>query len=110
MIAARPEVRSGRTARSIHDPCRWRRSGAATTLEAVTVVSESLPHARTSPSVTTRAKPSRRKVWIAAATGIPASAVFLFLAVRGADLGAVWRTLQDVKPAPLLGAVLCMAG
>jgi uncharacterized protein (TIRG00374 family) len=60
--------------------------------------------------VTTRAKPSRRKVWIAAAIGIPASAVFLFLAVRGADLGAVWRTLQDVKPAPLLGAVLCMAG
>jgi uncharacterized protein (TIRG00374 family) len=60
--------------------------------------------------VTTRAKPSRRKVWIAAAIGVPASAVFLFLAVRGADLGAVWQTVQGVKPAPLLGAVVCMAG
>jgi uncharacterized membrane protein YbhN (UPF0104 family) len=47
-------------------------------------------------------------MWLAAAVGIPASAVFLFLAIRGADLGAVWRTLQDVRPAPLLGAVACM--
>jgi uncharacterized protein (TIRG00374 family) len=42
--------------------------------------------------------------------GVPASAVFLFLAIRGADLGAVWRTLQDVRPVPLLGAVACMGG
>jgi uncharacterized protein (TIRG00374 family) len=49
-------------------------------------------------------------VWIAAALGIPASAVFLFLAIRGADLGAVWRTVQHVRPAPLLGAVVCMGG
>jgi uncharacterized protein (TIRG00374 family) len=42
--------------------------------------------------------------------GVPASAVFLFLAIRGADLGAVWRTLQDVRPVPLLGAVVCMGG
>lgn len=42
--------------------------------------------------------------------GVPASAVFLFLAIRGADLGAVWRTLQDVRPLPLLGAVACMGG
>ncbi|HEY1317703.1 MAG TPA: lysylphosphatidylglycerol synthase transmembrane domain-containing protein [Gaiella sp.] len=42
--------------------------------------------------------------------GVPASAVFLFLAIRGADLGAVWRALQDVRPAPLLGAVACMGG
>jgi uncharacterized protein (TIRG00374 family) len=49
-------------------------------------------------------------MWIAAAVGIPASAVFLFLAIRGADLGTVWQTLQDVRPAPLLGAVACMGG
>jgi glycosyltransferase 2 family protein len=47
-------------------------------------------------------------MWLAAVVGIPASAVFLFLAIRGADLATVWRTLQDVKPAPLLGAVACM--
>ena len=47
-------------------------------------------------------------MWLAAVVGIPASAVFLFLAIRGADLGAVWQTLQEVKPAPLLGAVACM--
>ena len=47
-------------------------------------------------------------MWLAAVVGIPASAVFLFLAIRGADLGAVRQTLQDVKPAPLLGAVACM--
>lgn len=110
MIAAPPEVLSGRTARSIYDPCRWRRFGAATTLEGVTVVSEPLPHARAAAPLTAHAKPSSRKVWIAAAIGIPASAVFLFLAIRGADLGAVWRTVQHVKPAPLLGAVACMAG
>jgi uncharacterized protein (TIRG00374 family) len=44
-------------------------------------------------------------MWIAAVVGIPASAVFLFLAVRGADLGAVWQTLKDVRPLPLLLAV-----
>ena len=47
-------------------------------------------------------------MWLAAVVGIPASAVFLFLAIRGADLGTVWQTLQNVKPAPLLGAVACM--
>jgi len=47
-------------------------------------------------------------MWLAAVVGIPASTVFLFLAIRGADLGAVWQTLQDVEPAPLLGAVACM--
>ena len=50
-----------------------------------------------------------RSLAVAAIVGIPASAVFLFLAVRSADLGAVWRTLQDVRPAPLAGAVACMA-
>jgi uncharacterized protein (TIRG00374 family) len=76
----------------------------------VTVVSESLPHARTAQPVNARTRPGRRKVWIAAALGIPASAVFLFLAIHGADLGAVWRTVQHVQPAPLLGAVVCMGG
>jgi uncharacterized protein (TIRG00374 family) len=47
-------------------------------------------------------------MWVAAGLGIPASAVFLVLAVRGADLGAVWQTLRDVRVAPLLLAVGCM--
>lgn len=110
MIAARPEVLSGRTARSIYDSRQWRARAATTTLEGVTVVSEALPPARTATLATAHTRPSRRKVWIAAAIGIPASAVFLFLAIRGADLGAVWRTVQHVRPAPLLGAVVCMAG
>ena len=51
----------------------------------------------------------RRTMWVAAAIGIPASAVFLFLAVRGADLGAVKQTLQDVRLGPLALAVACIA-
>jgi uncharacterized protein (TIRG00374 family) len=47
-------------------------------------------------------------MWIAAAVGIPASAVFLFLAVRGADLSLVWLTLQNVRWAPVAVAVGCM--
>jgi hypothetical protein len=74
----------------------------------VTVVSEPLPKTRSATPVRGRGRSSRRNLWIAAAVGIPASAVFLFLAIRGADLGAVWLTLQDVRPAPLLGAVVCM--
>jgi uncharacterized protein (TIRG00374 family) len=75
----------------------------------VTTVPETLPrtHAR-SASVGARPRPDRRKVWLAASIGIPASAVFMFLAVRGADLGTVWTTLQDVHPLPVLGAVGCM--
>ena len=76
----------------------------------MTVVSEPLPQARPALPVAGRVKPSRRNLWIAAVIGVPASAVFLFLAIRGADLGAVWRTLQDVRPVPLLGAVACMGG
>ncbi len=49
-----------------------------------------------------------RSLVIAAAVGIPISIVFLVLAVRGTDLGAVWGTLQGVRPLPLLGAVACM--
>jgi uncharacterized protein (TIRG00374 family) len=47
-------------------------------------------------------------MWIAAVVGIPASAAFMFLAVRGADLNAVWQTLQDVRWGPLALAVCCM--
>jgi len=50
-----------------------------------------------------------RSLAVAAIVGIPASAVFLLLAIRGADLSAVWRTLQDVRLAPLAGAVACIA-
>ena len=45
---------------------------------------------------------------VAAAIGIPISIVFLVLAIRGTDLGAVWGTLRGVRPLPLLGAVACM--
>jgi uncharacterized protein (TIRG00374 family) len=51
-----------------------------------------------------------RSMVVAAAIGIPVSIVFLVLAVRGTDLGAVWGTLQDVRFLPLLGAVGCMGG
>jgi len=32
----------------------------------------------------------------------------MYFAIRGADLGTVWRTLQDVHPLPVLGAIGCM--
>ena len=51
---------------------------------------------------------SSRSLLIAAAIGIPVSLVFLFFAIRGADLGAVWSTLQNVELAPAAGAVACM--
>jgi uncharacterized protein (TIRG00374 family) len=57
-----------------------------------------------------RGQSRNRKVWIAAIVGIPASAVFMYFAVRGADLGTVWATLQGVKLLPLAGAVACMGG
>ena len=50
-----------------------------------------------------------RSLAVAAIVGIPASAAFLFLAIRGADLGAVWSTVQDVRLAPLAAAVVFMA-
>lgn len=49
-----------------------------------------------------------RSLVIAAAVGIPISVFFLVLAIRGTDLGGVWKTLQGVKVVPLLGAVACM--
>jgi len=50
----------------------------------------------------------RRSLVVAAAIGIPVSVVFLVLAIRGTDLGAVWSTLQGVRFVPLLGAVACI--
>lgn len=75
----------------------------------VSVVPETaVPRTVHTPRVIGAPDRSRRTLWIAAVVGIPASAVFLFLAIRGADLGAVWQTLQDVRWGPLLGAVACM--
>lgn len=50
----------------------------------------------------------RRSLVVAAAVGIPVSVVFLVLAIRGTDLGAVWGVLQGVRLLPLLVAVGCM--
>lgn len=77
----------------------------------MTVVSDSVVRSTNHVPGLSDAPGSRRSrsLAVAAIVGIPASAVFLFLAVRGADLGAVWRTLQNVRPAPLVGAVACMA-
>ena len=50
-----------------------------------------------------------RSLAVAAIIGIPASAAFLLLAIRDADLGAVWATVQDVRLGPLFAAVACMA-
>ena len=78
-------------------------------LPGVTVVPESaVPSTVHTPRVSVVPDRNRRGVWIAAVIGIPASAAFLFLAVRGADLGAVWQTLQDVRWGPMALAVVCM--
>jgi uncharacterized protein (TIRG00374 family) len=50
----------------------------------------------------------RRNILLATVVGIPASVGLMYLAIRGADLGAVWGTLQDVKPLPLFAAMACM--
>jgi uncharacterized protein (TIRG00374 family) len=46
---------------------------------------------------------------IALAVGLPVSGVFLWLAVRDADLHSVRTTLADAKPAPLVLAVAAIA-
>jgi uncharacterized protein (TIRG00374 family) len=51
---------------------------------------------------------SSRSILVAAAIGIPVSLVFLYFAIRGADLGTVWSTLQNVELVPVAGAVACM--
>ena len=75
----------------------------------MTAVPETLPRTTPRAPAAAGARPrDRRKVWIAAAIGVPVSAVFMYFAIRGADLGTVWRTLQDVHPLPVLGAIGCM--
>jgi uncharacterized protein (TIRG00374 family) len=78
---------------------------------SVTVVPDSAAFP-TAPTATLPDVPGTRRsrsLAVAAIVGIPASAAFLYLAIRGADLGAVWQTVQDVRVAPLAGAVACMA-
>ena len=77
-------------------------------LRRVTVVPESAVPRVQSSRVPASPDRSRRTMWIAAVVGIPASAVFLFLAIRGADLGLVWQTLQNVRWGPVAVAVGCM--
>ena len=79
-----------------------------TTLEGVIAVPDSLPRARSAQVVAGMPRRGRRNVLLATAVGIPASIVLMYLAIRGADLGNVWRTLQQVKPLPLLAATACM--
>jgi uncharacterized protein (TIRG00374 family) len=75
---------------------------------SVTVVPDSAVNAAVLPDVPGTRR--SRSLAVAALVGIPVSAVFMYLAIRGADLGAVWTTLQDVRPAPLGLAVACMGG
>ena len=76
----------------------------------MTVVPETAvgPTGRTPTLQDARGSRRSRSLAVAAIVGIPASAVFLFLAIRGADLGAVWSTLQSVRLVPLAAAVGCM--
>jgi uncharacterized protein (TIRG00374 family) len=49
-----------------------------------------------------------RRALVGLAVGVPISAVFLWLAVRSADLGAVRRTLQEAKPGDVVLAVVAL--
>lgn len=51
----------------------------------------------------------RRAAVVTLSIGIPLSAVFLWLSVRGADLEAVWQTIDGAQPLPLAAAV-CLVG
>jgi uncharacterized protein (TIRG00374 family) len=75
----------------------------------VTVVPDSVVRTTATPGLAeVPGNPRSRSLVVAAAIGIPVSIGFLYLAIRGTDLGAVWKTLQGVRPLPLLGAVACM--
>ena len=75
----------------------------------MTVVSDSVVRTTATPGLPeVPGNPRSRSLVVAAAIGIPVSIVFLYFAIRGTDLGAVWSTLQGVRPLPLLGAVACM--
>jgi glycosyltransferase 2 family protein len=53
---------------------------------------------------------SRRRALVGLIVGLPISAVFLWLAVRNADLAAVRTTLEKAQVGPVVLAVLAMAG
>ena len=53
---------------------------------------------------------SSRRALVGLAVGVPISAVFLWLAVRSADLDAVRRTLEEARPGLVALAVAAMAG
>jgi glycosyltransferase 2 family protein len=72
----------------------------------VTVVPDSAVRAPSLPDVPGTRR--SRSLAVAALVGLPVSAVFMYLAIQGADLGAVWTTLQGVRPVPLGLAVACM--
>jgi glycosyltransferase 2 family protein len=72
----------------------------------VTVVPDSTLHAPSLPDVPGTRR--SRSLAVAALVGVPVSAVFMYLAIRGADLAAVWSTLQNARLAPLGLAVACM--
>ena len=75
----------------------------------MTVVPDSVVRTTATPGLPeVPGNPPSRSLVVAAAIGIPVSIVFLYFAIRGTDLGAVWSTLQGVRPLPLLGAVACM--
>jgi uncharacterized protein (TIRG00374 family) len=52
---------------------------------------------------------SRRAVLVTLVVGLPLSAVFLWLSVRGADLDAVRQTIGGANPIPLVGTVALVA-
>jgi glycosyltransferase 2 family protein len=52
---------------------------------------------------------SRRSVVIGLLVGVPASAAFLWFAVRGLDPGRVWTNLGNANPLWVAAAVGCMA-
>lgn len=51
---------------------------------------------------------SRRSVLIGTVIGLPVSALFLWLAVRGLDPSKVWSALADAEPGRVAAAVLAM--
>ncbi len=53
---------------------------------------------------------SSRSALVGLAVGVPISAVFLWLAVRSADLDAVRRTLEEAQPGLVALAVAALAG
>lgn len=52
---------------------------------------------------------SQRAVVVTLVLGLPLSGVFLWLSVRGADLDAVWRTIDGARPLSL-GATVALVG